>query len=1095
MPLFTNTMDKMNSKQKTKYTKHTKHTKLPPCRGCLFTQSVCYKMMSQLFYVVFFLICFYNILHVACPYFTTQNLFYPPNVERNSKCNPIPPASVCQCLDKLGISFVIQRTSPFRLKGLKFRSGFQRKKLQLLLLLLCGDVEINPGPSQLILGHLNTRSIASVTNEIDKPTLIQDLISDSNIEIFSVNETWLHPNELPQTLNSFVPENYSFLNCPRVTGRGGGVGFIYRNFLNLQRCDLPIYSSFESLFAKCSLGNKNFSFLTIYRPPASSASTFFTEFSDLLENISSTLSELIICGDFNFHVDDNSNRESLKFLSILDNFNLMQHINFPTHKLGHTLDLFITRQNSVMTVKNEFEYVCFSDHLVIISEICIPAKCKINSTFKEVRKLSKIDLELFKNDILSSRLFSESMPVDTDSYAEQFELTLSELLNKHAPSVKIKICSKKSKPFITKEIKEAKSKRSRLEPIWRRTRSESHKSAFHNQAKIVSKLITKSKQEYYRKTISSLHGKPKKLWSTLNSLLNRTPTSKLPTFTNLGNLTEAFSEFFRDKIQLLCNKLPPTTGSAYSVPPIAPPELSEFTETTPAEIAKIIMNCNDSTCLLDAIPTKLLKSCLDVLAKPITDLVNISLSAGSFPKRFKIASVRPLIKKHNLSVNDFNSFRPISNLSFVSKILERVVLNRIFNHIQSFSIFSPFQSAYRKFHSTETALLKIQNDLLLAIDQKKVSALVLLDLSAAFDTIDHNILLHRLNSWFGISDKALSFMQSYLSDRSQFVIIDGCTSTTQPLLTGVPQGSVLGPLLFTMYTTPLSYVMNDNSVSHHLYADDTQMYCSFSAQNSQSSTEHLSVTLDKVHQWFSENRLSLNSSKTEFLLIGNKQQLAKLPSISLSFNNNVINSTSSARNLGFIFQNDDLSHQLQINKVCQTCNFQIRQLRQIRSSIDYKSSILLANALVSSQLDYCNSLYYDLPASSLHKLQVIQNTIARVVVPKTKRFDHIKPILKQLHWLPINARINFKIATLTYKVLNHKQPSYLSDLLVYHTVPYHLKSCGKNILKQPFISSKAGRRSFSYCASFVWNQLPDHIRTATSLICFRKLLKTHFFPP
>jgi hypothetical protein len=220
-----------------------------------------------------------------------------------------------------------------------------------------------------------------------------------------------------------------------------------------------------------------------------------------------------------------------------------------------------------------------------------------------------------------------------------------------------------------------------------------------------------------------------------------------------------------------------------------------------------------------------------------------------------------------------------------------------------------------------------------------------------------------------------------------------------------------------------------------------------------------------------------------------------LPSISLSFNNSVINSTSSARNLGFIFQNDDLSHQLQINKVCQTCNFQIRQLRQIRSSIDYKSSILLANALVSSQLDYCNSLYYDLPASSLHKLQVIQNTIARVVVPKTKRFDHIKPILKQLHWLPINARINFKIATLTYKVLNHKQPSYLSDLLVYHTVPYHLKSCGKNILKQPFISSKAGRRSFSYCASFVWNQLPDHIRTATSLICFRKLLKTHFFPP
>ena len=163
------------------------------------------------------------------------------------------------------------------------------------------------------------------------------------------------------------------------------------------------------------------------------------------------------------------------------------------------------------------------------------------------------------------------------------------------------------------------------------------------------------------------------------------------------------------------------------------------------------MSSSDTSCDLDAIPTSLLKSCLDVLIKPITIIVNMSLSEGSFPSTFKHALVKPLLKKHNLPQDELSSYRPISNLNFVSKVLERIIHARISSHLESFPSITPFQSAYRQFHSTETALLRIQNDLLLAINKQKVSALVLLDLSAAFDTIDHKILLSRLSSFYGLS--------------------------------------------------------------------------------------------------------------------------------------------------------------------------------------------------------------------------------------------------------------------------------------------------------------------------------------------------------
>ena len=190
------------------------------------------------------------------------------------------------------------------------------------------------------------------------------------------------------------------------------------------------------------------------------------------------------------------------------------------------------------------------------------------------------------------------------------------------------------------------------------------------------------------------------------------------------------------------------------------------------------------------------------------------------------------------------------------------------------------------------------------MDNQQLTALVLLDLSAAFDTIDHNILIHRLENWFGVSGVALQLLSSYLIDRTQSVSIDGHCSPAEPLLTGVPQGSVLGPLLFTMYTTPVAHLIQSTPFSYHLYADDTQIYISFKSTDSSANLNLLSSTLDNVHAWFSSNKLTLNPSKTEFLLIGTPQQRLKLDCKTLSFGHSQLSEATSARNLGVVIDSE-----------------------------------------------------------------------------------------------------------------------------------------------------------------------------------------------
>ena len=517
--------------------------------------------------------------------------------------------------------------------------------------------------------------------------------------------------------------------------------------------------------------------------------------------------------------------------------------------------------------------------------------------------------------------------------------------------------------------------------------------------------------------------------------------------------------------------------------------MSVFQNVTEADIKSIMKCAPAKSCSLDPIPTYLLQSC-ETIVSPLTKMINSSLNTGVVPKCFKHALVTPLIKNSKLDSNMMSSYRPISNLLYVSKLLERCVAKQLNSYLSKGDHYEAFQSAYRPHHSTETALLRVQNDILTGIDKKEVTLLVLLDLSAAFDTVDHTILLNRLQK-IGITGLVYDWFSSYLTGRTQAVFVDGVSSDSVNLTCGVPQGSVLGPILFNIYTQPLGEIARKHGLNYHFYADDTQLYTSFSINDLSSSVTSVSECIEDIKTWMKSNLLMLNDSKTEVVLLGTKQQLGKLDNLAISVGNANIIPCSRVKNLGVIFDNN-MTMEDSVNNICKTAYFYIRLLGKLRKFLDKETSAMITHAFVTSRLDYCNSLLYGISSSLSAKLPRILDTAARIVT-RTKIGDHITPVLKSLHWLPVVQRCAFRTALLTFKVIHGLAPSYLRELIRYRSTSRDLRSINDVMLDVPKSKSCIGSRAFVFSAPKLWNSLPYDVRTCVSLTTFKSKLKTFLF--
>ena len=580
-----------------------------------------------------------------------------------------------------------------------------------------------------------------------------------------------------------------------------------------------------------------------------------------------------MCGDFNCP-GPNSTVDT-ELLSLFDYHGLRQHVSNPTHHTSTTnnvLDLLVGSSDSDRIASVEvLPSHDVSDHDLVTWSIArqpLPPRHTITFSFRNIKS---IDLPRFQDDIKNSSLFTD--PAESaDEFAVQIDRVVTDILDVHCPlQTRTKLSSSSShrdNRWLSAEAFSAKRERRRLERLWKSRGLEHDRAEYRKACRVANKALIASRCRSYTEMIQAAGLDAWGRWSAIRDVLHSSGSVEV----NLGGQTlcDSFSSFFTNKIRsvkaAIAAKLAGSTidplrfDGTFSGEPFRDPD-----PPTVEEVKKLIDSMPAKSSPIDSIPTSIIKSCSGIFSILITRLATLSFHQGSFPGSYKTASVTPLLKKKDLDPDNPASFRPISNLHTISKVLERLFLSRISSHVEGSQNFNRFQSAYRRGFSTETAILRMLNDVYSAADDRRRLMIVLLDLSAAFDTIDISTLLARLEHTFGISGSALLWLKTYLEGRTQYVRVGSDRSSAVSCEHGIPQGSVLGPMLFATYIAPIAGVISSFGIHHTQYADDTQLYIELRDSD---TVPRLNDCFRSVHNWFAENGLALNPDKSEVIVIG-----------------------------------------------------------------------------------------------------------------------------------------------------------------------------------------------------------------------------------
>jgi hypothetical protein len=945
----------------------------------------------------------------------------------------------------------------------------------------------------LSFGLLNTRSLNN------KVCDIVNIHRELSIDLLLLVETW--HDEDSACINRL--RNLGFCVAERSRPRRpdqdpfstnhGGVAVVSNSNVPLSVLSFAARpTTFEFICVRISVKSSSSVIVLVYRTGPIS-NIFFDELSHLLTEVMTLSESVTVAGDFNIHVERTDDPHAIKLLGLLGCYGMSCRVNRATHECGGFLDLVFT-PDDVQKPCLSFHETGLSDHCLVRWNSLLP-KLPLIYTSSSYRPWKKLNLENFKVALLDSPLcdFLSWSVFDVDDLAALYDRTITQILDALIPLKVSRRPVRLTDPWFDEDCRVAKRCSRRLERFYRSLAviqsvdSSAVLTAWRQSLRSYRALLRCKRTHYWRTKIEVERHKPVELWRSFNALLGRGRSSP-PSDTSAEN----FHHFFVSKTASVQRSTSDASAPCFSA---APPdcELSDFHHITYSELRSALCKLSNKFSSCDPIPTSILKNCSELLIPFLLKLFNKCLSEGRFPRGWKLTRLRPILKNRFSDPHDLSSYRPIAMLPVLSKLLERLVASQLWAHIDKFNLLSPFQSAYRRHHSTETALLKVLSDLHASMDQGQVSLLTSLDLSSAFDSVDHRVLIQRLRTSFGLSSVVLDWFSSFLCSRSMSVMCNSFSSSfTQSNDCGVPQGSVLGPILFLLYTHDVISIVNRFDLQVHIFADDVLIYGSASFAAASDLSVKVSSCIDVVNAWFRSSHLLLNPSKTKVMWSYSSRSKKTVPLTPVRVCNTLILPSSSIKYLGFIIDSH-LTFVQNISLTVSSCFAALRSIRSVRQSLSTSATRALVSSLVLSRLDYCISCHYGVPESSLKRLASVLHAGARLVM-KSRRFDHVSPLLDRLNWLPIQGRIERRIGRLMFLCMSGRGPNYIAGSFREHSsVPAlsRLRSSKTRTLVRPATRRAFGDRSFFVYGPKMWNSLPCEIRDAHSFTSFYKLFNDY----
>ena len=681
---------------------------------------------------------------------------------------------------------------------------------------------------------------------------------------------------------------------------------------------------------------------------------------------------------------------------------------------------------------------------------------------------------------------------DTNTAYDKFMTIFMSHLDRHIPLVNKCSNYKKSPrlPWITKPILRLINRKNNLYYVSKIQRSEKSHRKYSTYKNILTKILRIEKRKYFTNQLILFKHDISKTWKIINSAINKhNDKSRIEkiTYNNVeirdsAQMADTFNQYFSQIGHSLADDIPPTQKKFLDFIDQPNPNSLFFVPVHRNELIDIVHNLkNKKSTGHDGIDNILLKNVINYIVDPLVHIFNLSLTSGVVPDCMKISKVIPVYKKGER--DNICNFRPISLLPALSKILERIIYTRLLNFLNKNSIISHFQFGFRQKHSTSHALLTLVEKVTEAIEKYKHTVGVFLDLSKAFDTIDHKILLYKLNN-YGIRGRALEWFRGYLTNRKQFVCINDQCSSMQDVDCGVPQGSLLGPLLFITYINDIRN--SSNILSFLLFADDSNVL--FSHADPDILVNTLNIELDKLLQWIRANKLSLNLQKTKCMLFSNS--IGNLPH-NVKLDNTDIEAVTSMKFLGLIID-DKLSWKCHIDSICRTISRNIGIVNKVKFFLPTSSLLMLYSTLILPYLNYGIIVWGNTYDSYLHRLLLLQKKAMRVICNTSWR-SHTDVLFVENNVLKINDLYRYSLGQFMYQLNNNTLPSAFNLIFIKNKTIHKYPTRQSDEFHLPFTRTLLAKSIFTYMyvGPKLWTILDVSINNAPSLNSFKFKFKKY----